>query len=126
VGKSAIQGQGLFSLRGIRSRRKLGEMFGERISIAEARKRAKASNRIVIVEISSRAAIDGSVDGGPFQFVNHSCDPNLYLRVAHGRVEFYPRKTIRAGDELTCDYGQSQHEGRLPCRCGASNCRRFI
>ena len=126
VAKSGIQGTGLFTDAPIQRRRKLGEMSGERISVREARQRAKGAARIVIVEISSTRAIDGSVDGGPFQFVNHSCDPNTFIRVAHGRVEFYSRRNIRAGEELTCDYGDSHHEGTLPCRCGHSKCRKYL
>lgn len=126
VGESGIQGKGLFTDTPIRERRKLGEMTGERITISEARRRAQSRGRIVIVEISSRTAIDGSVGGNEFQFVNHSCDPNLYVRIANGRIEFYPKKPIRAGEELTCDYGESQHEGRLPCQCGAEKCRKRI
>jgi SET domain-containing protein len=124
--KSSIQGKGLFTDAPIRSRRKLGEFTGERISTREARKRAQGSKRIVIVEISASAAIDGSIGGGLFQFVNHSCNPNLFIRIAHGRVEFYPKQDINAGDELTCDYGDSHHNGTLACRCGSHHCRKYL
>ena len=124
--KSAIQGTGLFTDSPIPVRKKLGEFTGERISVLEARKRARGAARIVIVEISETEAIDGSVDGGPFQFVNHSCGPNVFMRIAYGRVEFYSRRDIRAGEELTCDYGDSHHEGTLVCRCGHTKCRKYL
>ena len=123
---SFIQGQGLFAQQTLPARRKLGEFTGEKISVREARKRASGAERIVIVEISETEAIDGSVGQCPFQFVNHSCDPNVFIRVAYRRVEFYARRNIQPGEELTCDYGDSHHEGQLPCRCGAGNCRKFI
>jgi uncharacterized protein len=124
--KSPIQGQGLFTDSPIRLRAKLGEFSGERISVREARKRARGAKRIVIVELSATKAIDGSVRGGPFQFVNHSCDPNLFVRIAYGRVEFYAKRNISAGEELTCDYGDSHHEGKLSCGCESAICRKFL
>lgn len=126
VAKSHIQGRGLFAGRPLRSRAKLGEFTGELISVREARKRARRAKRIVIVELSSTKAIDGSIRGGPFQFLNHSCDPNVFIRIAYGRVEFYARRNIRAGEELTCDYGDSHHDGKLACRCQSGNCKKFI
>lgn len=123
---SYIQGQGLFAEQPLLARRKLGEFTGEKISVREARRRAKNTTRIVIVEISETEAIDASNSSCPFQFVNHSCNPNVFIRVAHRRVEFYARRNIRPGEELTCDYGDSHHEGQLPCRCGSHNCRKFI
>ncbi|MEJ0062187.1 MAG: SET domain-containing protein-lysine N-methyltransferase [Alphaproteobacteria bacterium] len=126
IRKSSIQGKGLFATRPIRARKKLGEFTGKLVSVREARKRAKTLKRIVIIEISETKAIDGSVGGGPFQFVNHSCDANLFIRIAYGRAEFYARRNIKTGEELTCDYGDSHHEGKLPCRCGQANCRKAI
>jgi SET domain-containing protein len=126
IGKSSIQGKGLFTDSPIRSRTKLGEFTGEPISTREARRRAKRRKRIAIVEISLKEAIDGSVKGGPFQFINHSCDPNVFIRIAYGRVEFYAKRNIAAGDELTSDYVCSHHDGQLRCRCQSSDCRGFI
>ncbi|MGA9040879.1 MAG: SET domain-containing protein [Terriglobales bacterium] len=126
VQASPIQGKGLFTDSPVHLRKKLGEFTGELITVREARKRVRGAKRIVIVELSATKAIDGSVRGGPFQFVNHSCDPNLFVRIAYGRVEFYAKRNIAAGEELTCDYGDSHHEGKLSCRCESAKCRKFI
>ena len=125
-GKSGIQGSGIFTDAAIAARRKIGEYTGERISIREARGRARTRRKIAIIELDDHTAIDESVGGGPFQFINHSCRPNVFIRIAYGRAEFYALRNIRAGEELTCDYGESHHDGKLPCRCGAKNCRGFI
>jgi uncharacterized protein len=126
VRKSSIQGSGLFADSKIKRRTKLGEFTGERISVREARRRARGATRISIVELSATKAIDGSVGGGPFQFVNHSCDPSSFIRIAFGRIEFYALRDLRSGDEITCDYGDSHHNGKLPCVCGSAKCRKFI
>jgi SET domain-containing protein len=126
TGKSSICGKGLFTDTPIPARMKIGEFTGESISVREGRRRAKGAKRIAIVEVSATQAIDGNVKGGPFNFINHSCDSNVFIRVAYGRAEFYARRNIKAGDELTCDYVDSHHEGKLPCRCGSPKCRKFI
>jgi SET domain-containing protein len=48
------------------------------------------------------------------------------MRVAHGKVEFYTLKPIKKGEELTCNYGETHHDGKLKCRCGAPNCKGFL
>ena len=126
VRKSKISGSGLFTDSAIPARKKIGEFTGERISVREARRRAKNAKRIAIVEISASVAIDGSVGGGVFEFVNHSCDPNVFIRIAYGRAEFYSQRKIKAGEELTCNYGESHHDGKLPCGCGSPRCAKFI
>lgn len=125
-GKSHIQGKGLFTDAPLRARKKIGEYTGERISVREGRRRAKMQKHVTIVEVSDTVAIDGSVNGGPFRFINHCCEPNVYIRMAYGRAEFYALRDIRAGEELTMDYGESHHEGKVACHCGAVRCQKVL
>ena len=122
VGPSAIDGEGVFAAEPIPARRKLGELRGESISVQEARRRAKGRARIHIVEVSETRAVDATDSTTALRHINHSCSPNAVLRISQGRVEFYALRELAAGEELTCDYGESHHEGRLVCRCGAPNC----
>lgn len=126
VGRSLIHGRGLFALADIPSRRKLGELGGELISQREARRRARGASSVKMVEFGDGTALDATRKGGPFGYVNHSCDPNTFMRLFRGRVEFYSLRPIEAGEELTCDYGETHHDGRLACRCGSEKCRRFL
>jgi SET domain-containing protein len=57
------------------------------------------------------------------RYTNHSCKPNAQLVIRNGRVEFYALRDISPGDEITVDYGETHHDGKLPCRCGAPGCR---
>ena len=125
VAKSRFAGKGLFAGTAIRARAKIGDYEGERIGLAEARRRARGRRIVAIVELD-RFALDAARCKHGFRFINHSCDPNTLIRCTPLRAEFYARRAIRAGEELTCDYGESQHNGTLPCRCGAANCRGFI
>ncbi len=123
VAPSRIDGQGAFAAEAIPPRLKIGEIRGESISVAEARMRATRSERIMIVELSARKAIDFSKSTDPMRYTNHSCRPNARLCIRQGRVEFYALRAITAGEEITVDYGETHHEGRLACRCGAPGCR---
>ncbi|CAD5369749.1 SET domain-containing protein [Rubrivivax sp. A210] len=123
VRASAIDGQGAFAAEAIPQRLKIGEIRGESISVAEARIRATRSERIMIVELSDRRAIDFSKSADPMRYTNHSCRPNARLCIRQGRVEFYALRAIPEGEEITVDYGETHHEGRLACRCGAPGCR---
>ncbi len=123
VKPSAIDGQGAFAAETVPARLKIGEIRGESISVQEGRIRATRTERIMIVELSERRAIDFSKSADPMRYTNHSCRPNARLCIRQGRVEFYALRAIAAGDEITVDYGQTHHEGRLACRCGVAGCR---
>ena len=125
VAKSRFAGLGLFAGTPIAKRAKIGEFEGEAIGLREARRRARGRRIIAIVELE-RHAIDATRTGRGFRYINHSCDPNTFMRCTADRAEFYARRDIRRGEELTVDYGESHHDGRLACRCGAPNCRGWI
>ena len=116
VARSRIDGFGVFAREPVPARRKIGEIRGESISLAEARRRAAGLERIMIVEISSRKAIDASRSLDPMRFTNHSCAPNARLMIRAGRIEFYSLREIAVGEELTVNYGETHHEGRLEGR----------
>jgi len=122
VRASRIDGRGAFAGEAVPARRKIGEIRGESVSVREARRRAKTMARIMIVEVSDKRAIDASLSSDPLRFTNHSCRPNAVLRIRQGRVEFYAMRDIAPGEELTVNYGQTHHEGKLRCRCGAPGC----
>lgn len=126
VRASTIHGNGLFLLAPVPAKRKVGEFVGEYISRREGRRRAKRRRTIAIVELNSFVAIDASVGGNDFRFVNHSCWPNSYMRRCYMRVEFYSLRDISSGEELTCDYVATHHEGTRRCRCKSVKCRGYI
>ncbi|MDL2336302.1 MAG: SET domain-containing protein-lysine N-methyltransferase [Pseudomonadota bacterium] len=122
VQPSRIDGQGAFAAEAIPARRKIGEIRGESISVKVARQRARLQQRIMIVEVSERRAIDASQSTDPLRYTNHSCQPNAVLRIRQGRIELYAMRDVAVGDELTVNYGETHHEGKLRCRCGAAGC----
>jgi SET domain-containing protein len=125
VAPSRIVGRGLFAGTHIPARAKVGEFEGEVIGLREARRRARGRATIAIVELG-RHALDATHSNRGFRFINHSCTPNTFIRCTPERAEFYALRDIARGEELTVDYGDSHHNGRLACRCGAAGCRGAI
>jgi SET domain-containing protein len=126
VGRSRIDGRGCFTAAHIPRRRFVAELAGERITRRESRRRMQGCNRIRICDVDERTSIDTGVHGDATAFINHSCEPNLFIRVQHGHILLFALRDICAGDELSLDYGESHHNGRRSCRCGAENCRGAI
>jgi uncharacterized protein len=126
VAKSKIAGKGAYALQRIPARKKIGDLGGVIITMKEAMRLIKNLKVINLVELDNDLALNASANPNDMRFINHSCGPNTYLRVMKDRVEFYALRDIRKGEELSCDYGETHHEGKLPCKCGAKNCRGFI
>lgn len=125
VRPSRIHGRGVFAAQTLPPRRKIGDLTGEIISVREARRRASRLEVIAIVEFDDGKALDASTDTC-LRYVNHSCTPNTYMRRVGHRVEFLALRRIAAGQELTCDYGETHHDGALRCRCGSADCRERL
>lgn len=126
VAKSKIAGKGAYAVQKIPARKKIGDLGGVIITMKEAMKLIKDLKVINLVELDNDLALNASANPNDMRFINHSCGPNTFMRVLKDRVEFYALKNIKKGEELSCDYGETHHEGKLPCRCGAKNCRGFI
>ena len=62
----------------------------------------------------------------PERCINHSCDPNSYVKTIHEVRKLYALKNIVAGEEITYDYTlNGDNEGTFPCHCGAARCRKI-
>lgn len=60
----------------------------------------------------------------PERRLNHSCDPNAYLRTEDDRVCLVARRSIEGGEEITIDYLINTDGGSAwRCSCGADRCR---
>lgn len=126
VGKSKIHGRGAYATALIPARRKIGSMSGHVISKREARRKTKAHESIAMVELWNGKAIDASEESNDLRYINHSCNPNTYMRTFNYHVEFYALRQIHPNEELTCNYGETHHNGKRACRCGAPNCKGFL
>lgn len=125
IGRSKIHRWGVFAAERIPKRRKVIEYTGERISRVETKRRAESALNYLFT-LNSYWTVDGAVGGSGAEFVNHCCDPNLYAQIIHGRILYMSKRDIEPGEELTIDYHFDKDVEKVPCRCGAVNCRGTI
>lgn len=63
-------------------------------------------------------------------YLNHSCDPNMSLKIAGNRAIFYSLYLIKKDTELTFDYSTSSTDTKemwsMKCNCGSVVCRKEI
>jgi SET domain-containing protein len=123
VRPSRIDGKGCFATVAFRRRRKVAELTGERVSRVEAARRMRGKRRLHICAIDSYWGVDSSHGGNGTQYVNHCCEPNCFMRITRGHIIIYALRDIRAGEELTLDYGETYHPDTKRCLCGARSCR---
>lgn len=125
IRKSPINGKGCFALAHFPRARKIADYTGERISTAEANRRA--NRRLLrICAIDTRWSLDGSKGGNGTHYINHSCEPNSFMKILYGHIQFYALRDISAGEEITIDYQMTLHSDSKRCYCGAKSCRRTI
>lgn len=61
----------------------------------------------------------------PERAINHSCDPNSYVRTINGMRRVVAMRRIEKGEEITTDYAiNGYNNGTFECHCGSKNCRR--
>ncbi|NCT68985.1 MAG: SET domain-containing protein [Rhodanobacteraceae bacterium] len=138
--RSPIHGNGVFALVDIPAGTELIEYRGRRLTHAQADRRyagSSDSGHTFLFTLNDRYVIDANHDGNIARWINHSCAPNcraLLEEDAGGdprkdRVVIESLRALRAGEELTYDYGIVLEERLTPrlkaiwaCRCGAPDC----
>ena len=125
IKESSINGKGCYATKAFGGNRKIAEYAGERISNAEANRRADRKT-LRICAINNRWSLDGSRGGNGTHYINHSCEPNSYMKISYGHILFIALRDIEAGEEITIDYESTLHSNKKKCTCGAPSCRGTI
>ncbi len=125
IKKSAIEGKGCFSLASFQRRRKIAEYTGQKITNAEANRRA-SRRKLRICAINNRWSLDGSRGGNGTHYINHSCEPNAFMKILYNHILFIALRDIQPGEEITIDYESTLHSNKKRCICGAPSCRGTI
>jgi SET domain-containing protein len=125
IQKSPINGKGCFATIYFPHRRKIAEYTGERIPDHEAQRRAHRA-KLRICDVDGVWSIDGSRGGNGTHYINHSCEPNAYVRTIYGHIVFFALRDINPGEEISVDYEQTLHPDSKRCYCGAASCRGRI
>jgi SET domain-containing protein len=123
---SPIHGTGGFARKEIAAGARVIEYVGEKITKQESLARCEQNNEYIFA-IDEAHDLDGNVSWNPARFLNHSCAPNCEARLEEGRIWVVTIHDVRAGEELTFNYGYDFESYRdHPCRCGASGCVGYI
>ncbi len=63
----------------------------------------------------------------PEVYINHSCDPNTYVKTIDDKRNVIAIRDIAPKEEITYDYAiNGDYEWGVTCRCGSKNCRGVI
>jgi SET domain-containing protein len=116
VVKRTRTGLGLFAAEPIPKSKRIVEYTGPFIANEEVeRRRGK-----YFFGVNTKWSIDGSPRSNIARYVNHSCRPNAEAIISGRRVWIWSRRGIKAGEEITYDYGKEYFEGVIEpmgCRC---------
>ncbi len=125
IQKSSINGRGCFATVDFPRRRKIAEYTGERIPDREAQRRAHRA-KLRICDVDGVWSIDGSRGGNGTHYINHSCEPNAYMKILYDHILFIALRDIEPGEEITIDYESTLHSNKKRCICRAPSCRGTI
>lgn len=126
VRASAIHGRGCFATKAFARRRKIAEYTGQRITNAEAERRAEHRRVLRISGLDDRWSIDGGRGGNGTHYINHSCTPNAFMQTIGKKLLVLALRDIAPGEEITVDYVSTYHSDRKRCACNAPGCRGRI
>lgn len=101
VGRSAT-GFGLFATEDIPARRFLIEYWGKLVPSEVA---DKVGGRYLF-DLENGKAILGATRKNTARYINHACKPNAEVRIVKDRIYIFSTKRIKAGEEVTYDYGK--------------------
>jgi hypothetical protein len=118
VVKRSPTGLGLYAAEDIPKEQFIIEYTGEKITNEEADERA---NRYLF-EINDQWTLDGSAREHTARYANHSCRPNAEAELDEEEERIYlrARRRIKAGEEITYDYGKDHFDEYIKpkgCRC---------
>ena len=125
VRPSRIHRWGVYAEETIPADQEVIEYTGARLSRGDAKRRSRRKLQYLFV-VDKYWKIDGAAGGSGAQYINHSCAPNIVARKVDNRIFYFSKRRIEAGEELLVDYKFSKFAPKVPCHCGAANCRGTI
>jgi SET domain-containing protein len=117
--KRTASGLGLFALKPIPAGKRIIEYTGPLVSNAEVEKRTRGK---YFFGVNTRWAIDGTPRSNTARYINHSCRPNCEALISGRRVWIWSIRAIKAGEEITYDYGKEYFDDHINSRCKCKKC----
>lgn len=121
LGPSKTGGTGVFTSKRLSRDEVIREMgVGRRITREEPLRPEEGERPEHCTVVDGRVFLVTSPD----RYLNHSCDPNSWLRFEENRIVLVARRDVEAGEELTIDYLINNAGGdSWECHCGTTRCR---
>lgn len=117
--KRGLSGVGLFAEEAIPKGEYVVEYWGPMLNDDEAQQ----TGGKYLFELSKHRTIDGSSRENLARYINHACRPNCEIEIKKGRVLVFSKKAIKAGEELTYDYGKEYVDEFIkPFGCKCATC----
>jgi len=136
-GRSNIHAWGVFAEEPLQKNDFVIEYKGELIRpvLTDIREKYYEEQGITdyMFRIDNEIVCDATQKGSLARFINHSCDPNCFTSIISHRgankIVIYAKRNIEPGEELAYDYKfpiETDPALKVPCTCGAPNCRRYM
>ncbi|KAK6640665.1 hypothetical protein RUM44_012362 [Polyplax serrata] len=133
--KSDIHDWGLFAMEPIAADEMVIEYVGQMVRpfLADFREKEYEKRGIgssYLFRIDLETIIDATKCGNLARFINHSCNPNCYAKIitieGQKKIVIYSKKDIKVDEEITYDYKFPIEEEKIPCLCGAAQCKGYL
>ncbi|XP_023288226.1 histone-lysine N-methyltransferase SETD1A isoform X2 [Orussus abietinus] len=130
--KSGIHDWGLFAMEPIAADEMVIEYVGQMVrpvvaDLRESQYEATGIGSSYLFRIDLDTIIDATKCGNLARFINHSCNPNCYAKVitieSQKKIVIYSKQPIGVNEEITYDYKFPLEDDKIPCLCGAPQCR---
>ncbi len=139
--RSKIHGNGVFAIKDIKKGEEIMDYTGHLISHAEADEQYATdieTGHTFLFILNKEWVIDANVHANDARWINTSCDPNAVAYVHEhkskdrrkDKVVIEARRNIKAGEEITYDYGirldhvPTKAEMKAwACKCGSPKCK---
>jgi len=120
VKKSSKQGKGVFACKNFRKGDFVLKIDDSHV-VTDESKLTKKQHKFHLDYLSDKIVLMQE----PEVYINHSCDPNVYVKTKNVGRNVYALQDIKKGDEITYDYSvNGDNEGVFKCNCGSQNCRK--
>lgn len=122
------KGKGLFANRNFVEGQTILKFNGKFMTLNKIEELQEKNGVDSFLQVSPNLYID--LSGHSEYFVNHSCNPNCYVKVIANNAFLVASRLVVVGEELTFDYALTSTEDAtswvMPCNCKSYNCRKFI
>lgn len=120
VGESAIYGKGVFARRDFRRGEAILDIDDSHV-VTDPSSLTREQHDFEVDYLARGKMV---IMQPPERYINHSCEPNSYVKTTSGVRRLYAMRDIREREEITLDYSINGYgEGTFECNCASDQCR---